>query len=79
MTIKDVIPLVAKVYDTHAAGCCLHLITDDGNLRDSDIAFCIQDAKDHNHPICLTAALAIAQLSRTQRNKLYKSYQEYAH
>lgn len=32
--------LIFELYDTEPCGGDLHIITDDGNLRDSDIEFC---------------------------------------
>lgn len=29
-TVPDVLPLVRAIYERHCAGCCLHIVTDDG-------------------------------------------------
>lgn len=29
--VPDLVPLIRLVYADHLAGCCLHVVTDDGN------------------------------------------------
>lgn len=77
-TINDVVALVKVVYQRHAAGCCLHILTDDGNIERADVNFVVGYALGHGHSDCQAAAQAIAQLSRTQRHKLIGRYREYA-
>lgn len=55
-----------RIYETFEGGCggYLHIILDDGNMRDSDLEFCEQDAREHmaqiapelfaDYMICLT-------------------------
>lgn len=71
-TIAEVLPLVESLYSEHPAGCCLHIVLDDGNVRDSDVDFCRQWAIDHKHEDCEKLALKLRSMSRTQRAKLYK-------
>ena len=71
-TVPEVRPLVAALYRRHAAGCCLHIVLDDGNVGDEHVDFCIQWATDHNHPDCLSLAKLLRHMSRTQRKKLYE-------
>jgi len=72
-----VIPLLKIIYARHAAGCCLHILTDDGNVRDSDAAFCLETARQHGHQDCVAAAEKLVQMTQTQRRKIYDSYAEY--
>lgn len=69
-TVSDVLPLVRAVYERDAAGCCLHIMTDDGNVSNGNAAFCLQRARDLGHGDCLAAAESLAQMSRTQRLKV---------
>lgn len=71
-TVSDVLPLVLKLYQTYdgGAGCCLHIVLDDGNVNDSSVDFCIKCAQDEGHPECEALARLLRQMSRTQRKKL---------
>ena len=73
LTVPDVIPLMYAVYDRHCVGCCAHIVTDDGNVRDKDAQFCLEQAKEEQHLDCLALCEALVQLSPTQRRKLYRA------
>lgn len=75
---RKAIPLAKKVYEAHCAGCCLHIVLDDGNVNDSHVKFCIEDAIQNSHETCLELAKLLLSMSRTQRNMLYKHYSQYA-
>jgi len=51
-------------------GCCLHVVLDDGNVKDADVEFCVQWAKEKQHPYCELVALCLLTMSKTQRTKL---------
>jgi hypothetical protein len=51
----------------HPAGCCLHIVLDDGNLKDEDVRHCQHVAIDHRHPDCVMIAMFLYGLSPTQR------------
>mgnify|MGYP001590620201 FL=1 len=70
-TVPEVLPLVRAVYARHCAGCCLHIMTDDGNCEQSNADFCLQAAREGGHPDCLAAAEMLARMSLTQRRKVY--------
>ena len=72
-SVPDVLPLVRMVYARHCAGCCLHVLTDDGNCEDESAQFCLQIARESGHADCLAAAEALALMSWTQRRKVYKT------
>jgi hypothetical protein len=72
-TVPEVLPLVQAVYDRHTAGCCLHILTDDGNVDDGDAAFCLEQAKQQGHADCLAAAELLVRMSKTQRLKVYRA------
>lgn len=50
-----------------AAGCCLHLAADDGNVDDGSIAWCLYAAARAGHPLCSHVARFLACLTRAQR------------
>ena len=66
--------LVTEIYSYNAAGCCWHVVLDDRNERDSDIAWvllrisipenwCGRDA-------CKCLGPLLTKMTRTQRAKL---------
>lgn len=73
LTVPEVLPDVIALYTRHAAGCCLHIVLDDGNIEDENVEFCIQYAMDAKHPECEALARKLRSMSRTQRKKLYMS------
>ena len=76
-TVPDVITLVREIYARHCAGCCLHIITDDGNCAQDHADWCLEYAREKNDG-CIPAAEAIAQMTDTQRRKLYSSFRSAA-
>ncbi len=69
-TVPQVLPLVKKVYERHAAGCCLHVVLDDCNYEREFAEFCLEYAKEQKHPECIELAEKLVQMSNTQRSKL---------
>ncbi len=70
-TVPEVLPLVQAIYERHCAGCCLHILTDDGNVEQSSADFCLARAQEAGHADCLGAAEMLVQMSSTQRTKIY--------
>jgi hypothetical protein len=58
--------LVKAIYETPegGCGCCLHIILDDGNVRESDVLFCLENAK---HGICREVAELLLLLTEEGR------------
>mgnify|MGYP007099593035 FL=1 len=75
--LERVVRALAAVYETHAAGCCWHILADDGNVRRKDVAFCVKDARTHGHPACLAVIEPMLALSWTQRRHLLRHYDRY--
>ena len=71
-TVPEVLPLVIALYERNCVGCCLHILLDDGNVKDSHALFCLEYAKKESHADCVVLAEKICQMSVTQRLKLYK-------
>lgn len=72
-TVPDVLPYVDSVYRRDGAGCCLHILTDDGNVRDSDAEFVSALAIERGHADCIRAASMLREMSKTQRLKICRS------
>jgi hypothetical protein len=70
-TVPEVLPFVNELYKRHAAGCCLHVVLDDGNVEDSSVEHCIENAE---HDDCIRLAHLLRLMSKTQRKKLYASH-----
>jgi hypothetical protein len=73
-TVPEALPLVRELYAQPGggAGCCLHVVLDDGNVHDDNVRFCINEAVDLGHPRCEELARLLLRMSRTQRLKLYR-------
>lgn len=71
-TVPEVLPLVRALYERPAggAGCCLHVLLDDGNVGDSTAQFCAEYARREGHADCMELAALLVQMSPTQRRKL---------
>ncbi len=54
-SVADVMPIVQRIYE-HTAGCCLHIVVDDGNIRDCDVASCLEQAKTRGHEDCIAGS-----------------------
>lgn len=53
--------------DGGQAGCCLHVVVDDGNTGDASIAICVAEAERRRHALCMAVAQFLGRLSRAQR------------
>lgn len=62
---------VQALYARHAAGCCLHVVLDDGNCSDASVGFCIGQAELQGHADCLALAHTLRSMSQEQRWALY--------
>lgn len=71
-TLPEVDPIISQLYATPngGAGCCLHIVVDDGNIDDDDVAFCVQEAERREHPWCEALARVMLRMSKTQRRKV---------
>jgi hypothetical protein len=69
-TVPEVAPAVRALYARSGAGCCLHIVLDDGNVEDSSVDFCVRYAQEQGHLACEKLARTLRMMSRTQRLKL---------
>ena len=70
-TVPEVLPLVQTIYARHCAGCCLHIVLDDGNVDDDEVQFCLDRAVTAGHADCQRCAELLVRMSKTQRLKLH--------
>lgn len=68
--VPEVMPFVRALYDIHCAGGSLHIVLDDQNVKDCDVEFCEQWARDHNDQYGEMLAKVLRMMSRTQRLRL---------
>lgn len=64
------VELAAAIYERHPAGCCWHIVLDDGNYKDSDVKACRRWAAQAKHADCKELGPLLARMSRSQRNKV---------
>lgn len=77
-TVPEVLPLVRSLYrgldlctrDSGGVGGHLHIVLDDGNITDSDVRFCLDEARHDKCATCVKIAELLMQMSRTQRAKI---------
>lgn len=69
-SVDTVLPTAQAIYDRSCTGCCLHIVLDDGNVKDSHVQFCIDYAIEKGHEDCEALARQLLLMSRTQRLKL---------
>jgi hypothetical protein len=78
-TVPEVLPLVRAIYARHPAGCCWHIVLDDGNIDDDSVRWCVENLLRHeclddpDGGECLLLGLYMPLLSKTQRRKLVAS------
>ena len=69
-TVSEVLPAVRELYARHPAGCCLHIVLDDGNVDDDSVRFCVGYAVGEGHTECEWLARILLRMSKTQRLRL---------
>lgn len=70
LTVPEILPMVWALYASHSAGCCLHIVLDEGNIDDGSVQFCIDHAAEQGHDACKKLAELLLKMSKTQRRKL---------
>lgn len=72
LTVPDVLPIVKEYYSKpgNGAGGSLHIVLDDFNVRDSDVLFCLNYAKERNDTDGVSIAELLIKMSKTQRKKI---------
>ncbi len=75
-TVPEVVPLVDAYYAKpgNSVGGSLHTVLDDGNLRDSHIAYCRETAEKNGDSAGVHIANLLLQMSMTQRRKVYRGH-----
>lgn len=69
-TVPEVLPLVRAVYQRHCAGCCAHVVIDDGNVDQEFTESSLERARELGHADCIALCEALVQMTPTQRRKL---------
>jgi hypothetical protein len=71
-TVPEVVSAVRALYASPGggAGCCLHVVLEDGNVENHSVEFSIEWAERHGHGSCAALARALRSMSKTQREKL---------
>ena len=71
--LKAMIPIVevltGLIYDQHSAGCCMHIVTDDGNIEDEHVRFCHTQAVRADHFHCAALAALLLTIPESMRNE----------
>ena len=62
--------LLESIYQRHAAGCCLHLVTDDHNFDDESVAHCFNVAVRTRHADCCALISLLSMFPESERPDL---------
>lgn len=69
-TVPEVRPLTRAFYELHPTGGSLHIVLDDGNVKDSDVQSCVDYAIQGGDKTGEKLGRVLLLMSPTQRNKL---------
>jgi hypothetical protein len=72
---KETLQLKHEIYSKYPAGGVLHIVLDDGNLKNSNIEWCIEKIEEleEDKELFLKCANNLLKMTQTQRLKLYKA------
>ncbi len=71
-TVPEVLPLVNRIYESSGAGCCLHVVLDDGNLENESVMWSKNHAITQQHELCIRVGRLLRRMSVKQRIELCK-------
>lgn len=79
-TIDEVVKLARDYFALpgNSTGGSFHIVLEDGNLSNSNVAFCSGYASGSGDVAARTLGVALSLLSRKQRAQVYERYAEYA-
>jgi hypothetical protein len=69
-TIPEVFDRFAAYYRKNPVWGSLHIVLDDGNVRDEDVQFCIDRAESNGDSEGAELGRILLRMSKTQRKKL---------
>lgn len=76
-TVPEVLPIVRALYARHSAGCCWHVVLDDGNVGRETVNWCAEEMRRDggcqdrpNGGECERLAELLPLMSPTQIRKL---------
>ena len=77
-TVPEVMPMVRAYYaePENVCGGSLHIVLDDCNVRDSDVEFCIEYAKERGDRAGVLLGEILRRMSKTQRLKIAQKIYE---
>jgi hypothetical protein len=71
-TVPEVLPLVRRFAQMpgNETGGHLHLVLDDGNVKDHHVRYCLAEAESAGDTLAAEVARTLLTLSKTQRSKV---------
>jgi len=72
---EETLQLKHKIYEKYPVGGILHIVLDDGNLKNSNIEYCIGEIEklEEDKELFLKCANNLLKMTQTQRLKLYRA------
>ena len=77
-TLTKAIEMAREYYGYNPVGGYLHIVLDDENVEDSNVEFCIKEAKKYDDSEAIALGKFILNMPKAQRIKLVHRYDEYA-
>jgi hypothetical protein len=71
---KDVRATIDRIYQTKqgAAGCCLHVVVDDGNYHEGAVDVVVEAAQKSGHLMCQLVARFLQRLTPEERRSFLR-------
>lgn len=72
---QETLILKREIYKKYPVGGILHIVLDDGNLKNHHIEYCIEEIEksEEDKELFLKCANNLLKMTQTQRLKLYKA------
>lgn len=72
---EETLQLKHKIYSKYPTGGVLHIVLDNGNLKNINIEWCIEEIEklEEDKELFLKCATNLLKMTQTQRLKLYKA------
>lgn len=80
-TVPEVIPLLREFVSQpgNSVGGNLHIVLDDGNVKDEDVQFCLERCREQRDQVGERLAAVLLHMSKTQRLKMGRLFADIAY
>lgn len=80
--VDDAVRAVRDLYERHAAGGAMHIVTDDDNVEDHDVEWCLENLCEHEDDpatgaVSFQVGLLFREMTEAERWTTLAIYREY--